>query len=205
MKLCYTNANVPFPPTIGEKELQLMVSHINSNIRPFHMEIRKGASDDDGTQYYALINTSASAITRLASDYTVNELEYFKKIVDVIVMESENGSASTIDILNAVDRMERRLTKKVAEELIEKFVKDKWLVSDKGTVSLSPRSLIELDGFLAEKYPEDTVNCALCKKIAMKGEVCSNCSAKIHYHCSERYFRSVSRNCPSCKKPWSAS
>ncbi|MBN3282823.1 NSE1 protein, partial [Polyodon spathula] len=43
------------------------------------MQIRKGMSEEDGQQYYALVNLVDTEITRMASDYSENELDLFRK------------------------------------------------------------------------------------------------------------------------------
>ncbi|ETE56022.1 hypothetical protein L345_18268, partial [Ophiophagus hannah] len=43
------------------------------------MEIRKGSAEDSGGTYLALVNLAETDITKMASDFSENELELFKK------------------------------------------------------------------------------------------------------------------------------
>ncbi|XP_048465248.1 non-structural maintenance of chromosomes element 1 homolog isoform X4 [Rhincodon typus] len=63
-------------------QLDEFIKNINTHLQPLFMEIRKGMSEDDGQQYYALINLAETEITRMAFDYTETELELFKKTND---------------------------------------------------------------------------------------------------------------------------
>lgn len=76
------------------QQLANFVITINRNIRPFHLTIRKGFDEDDSTCFYCLVNTCDSPITRLSSDYTVNELELFKLFLGSIMMTDDAAIGS---------------------------------------------------------------------------------------------------------------
>uniref|UniRef100_UPI00398F6C72 non-structural maintenance of chromosomes element 1 homolog isoform X2 n=1 Tax=Pristiophorus japonicus TaxID=55135 RepID=UPI00398F6C72 len=103
------------------------IKSINGHLQPLFMEIRKGMSEDDGRQHYALINLAETEITRMAFDYTETELELFKKTMD-LVLESESGMVSSTDILNLADQLQpKKMKKKEVEQVLQRFVQDKWL------------------------------------------------------------------------------
>ncbi|KAJ8306547.1 hypothetical protein KUTeg_017092 [Tegillarca granosa] len=114
-----------YPDSENERKNHLLelVQTINRFIHPFHMEIKKGVGEEDGVSYYCLVCTNESAITKLASDYSPNELEYFKKLTS-------------------------------------------------GRVSLSTRSLLELEQYILDLYEDSTsCRCNACKHICLKNQI----------------------------------
>ncbi|XP_067128366.1 non-structural maintenance of chromosomes element 1 homolog [Centruroides vittatus] len=184
-------------------ELSLFVNKINSHIRPMHMEIRKGIEEDTGINCYALVNMTNSSLSCLSSDYSISELEFFKKIVEMIVL-SDDGVASSVSLLNLTDDMvDHKISKKEAEDLIERLVADKFLSKNDGIISLSVRSMIELDPYFREVYEENIKICLMCKQIVLQGQICADCDAKLHSHCATRYFRNKNElKCLNCGSQW---
>ncbi|XP_056134610.1 non-structural maintenance of chromosomes element 1 homolog isoform X3 [Lampris incognitus] len=60
--------------------LDEFIGVINSRLQPMFMQIRKGISEDNGFEYYALVNLANTDVTKMSSDYADNELELFQKI-----------------------------------------------------------------------------------------------------------------------------
>ncbi|MGH0128116.1 UNVERIFIED_CONTAM: hypothetical protein FKN15_033216 [Acipenser sinensis] len=88
------------------------------------MQIRKGMSEEDGQQYYSLVNLADTEIIR--SHYSDNELELFRKAMDLIA-ESENGMACSTDILNLAHKLQsKKMKKKEVEVVLQRLVVDKW-------------------------------------------------------------------------------
>ncbi|XP_077991658.1 non-structural maintenance of chromosomes element 1 homolog [Glandiceps talaboti] len=186
-------------------QLSQFIRSINRSIQPFSMEVRKGIEEDSGTQIYALVRTSESEMGRLANDYQKNELELFKKILDLIV-QSESGVASSTDILNLTTTFDKnvvKITKVEAQNVLTKLIKDRWLNENQGEVSLSARAILELEGILREAYEDIISVCNMCRNIALKGQSCVHCGVKIHFHCAGRLFRGrATPTCPGCASPW---
>ncbi|XP_006011587.1 non-structural maintenance of chromosomes element 1 homolog isoform X2 [Latimeria chalumnae] len=108
-------------------KLDEFINTINTQLQPMFMQIRKGKSEEDGRPHYALINLAETEITRMASDYAENELELFRKAMDLIVV-SENGFASSTDILNLADQLQtKKMKKKEVEQVLQGFVQENWL------------------------------------------------------------------------------
>ncbi|XP_075756073.1 non-structural maintenance of chromosomes element 1 homolog isoform X2 [Pelodiscus sinensis] len=108
-------------------KLDDFISVVNLHLQPLFMQIRKGMSEDDGRTYYALVNLAETEITKMASDYTENELELFRKTMDLIIL-SESGFASSTNILNLADQLKtKKMKKKEAEQVLQNLVQDKWL------------------------------------------------------------------------------
>lgn len=120
-----------------------------------------------------------------------------------------------------------------AETMMKNLVAEGWLEkSRKGNLSLTPRALMELRGWLRETYNyvnaeghrvQKIKNCAACKDIItvvrvllgvlkglisdadLQGQRCGNrdCPGRLHDHCIRNFFRmQQAEKCPVCKEDW---
>ncbi|XP_072124600.1 non-structural maintenance of chromosomes element 1 homolog isoform X1 [Mobula birostris] len=184
-------------------QLDEFIKTINTHLQPLFMEIRKGKSEDDGQQYYALINLAETEITRMAFDYTETELELFKKTMD-LVLESESGIVSSTDILNLADQLQpKKMKKKEVEQVLQRFVQDKWLSENDGEYILSTRCIMELEQYIRKMYQDLVKECNICHNISIQGQTCEMCGAKIHLPCAAKYFQGRDDPCcPNCRQYW---
>ncbi|KAK1805235.1 hypothetical protein P4O66_019579 [Electrophorus voltai] len=189
----------------SQEKVEDFISVINAQLQPLFMHIRKGMSEEDGLDYFALVNMAKTDITKMSSDYADNELELFRKTMDLIV-DSENGTASSTDILNCADSLQtKKLKKKETEHVLNKFVQDKWLNEIEGEYTLSTRCIIEMEQHMRTIYPDLIKRCFVCHNIAIQGQICENavCGIKIHLPCVARYFKGrTDPHCPSCNDFW---
>ncbi|KAG8145371.1 hypothetical protein E2320_011920 [Naja naja] len=115
------------PASGAGEQLDDFVAALNAQLQPLSMEIRKGSAEDSGGTYLALVNLAETDITKMASDFSENELELFKKTLDLILM-SGNGFASSTEILNLADQLKPKKMKKVeVEQVLQQLVQKKWL------------------------------------------------------------------------------
>ncbi|KAL4659022.1 hypothetical protein GN956_G3406 [Arapaima gigas] len=188
------------------RSLDEFVDTINSQLQPLFMQIRKGMSEDEGLQYYALVNVADTDVTKMSSDYAANELELFRKTMDLIV-DSENGTASSTDILNCADSLQTsKMKKKETEQVLSRLVQDKWLNEKHGEYTLSTRSIMEMEQYIRNTYQDLVKSCAICHNIAFQSQMCSNqsCGVKIHIPCAARYYKGrADPRCPKCSEFWS--
>lgn len=177
---------------------------INKSVGPFDMEIRRGISEDDGVVHFGLVNTAEDEHSKMATDYSPNDIAFFKKVMDLIVT-SPDGTVSSMDTLNIAPDLEKKMGITHAEKLVEKLVKDNWMSESSGSYSLGPRAMLELHPYLKRVYEDDIVDCMICHTIAIKGQCCSQCEGKIHKRCAARYFqRRAQKTCPNqqCGAVW---
>ncbi|XP_029137744.1 non-structural maintenance of chromosomes element 1 homolog isoform X2 [Labrus bergylta] len=193
------------PTTQAPDQLDDFIDTINSKLQPLFMQIRKGISEDSGHQYYALVNMAVTDVTRMSSDYADNELELFVKTMDLIV-GSDNGSASSTDILNSADTLtSKKLKKSETEHLLNRLVHDKWLNEKRGEYTLSTRCIIEMEPYIRTMYQDQVKVCHICHNIAIQCQICENptCGIKIHNPCVARYFKGRPEpRCPACEDFW---
>ncbi|XP_041086143.1 non-structural maintenance of chromosomes element 1 homolog isoform X2 [Polyodon spathula] len=200
-RLCCETHKVSYAPD----KLDEFVNIINTHLQPMFMQIRKGMSEEDGQRYYALVNLADTEITRMASDYSDNELELFRKAMDLIV-ESENGVACSTDILNLADKLQsKKMKKKEAELVLQRLVVDKWLCEKNGDYTLSTRCIMEMEQYIRNMYQDLVKLCNICHNVAIQSQMCENpsCGIKMHVPCVARYFRGRTEpHCPACNEFW---
>ncbi|XP_055753327.1 non-structural maintenance of chromosomes element 1 homolog isoform X4 [Salvelinus fontinalis] len=132
------------------------------------MQIRKGMSEEDGLQYHALMNMAETDVTRMSTDYADNELELFRKTMDLIV-DSDNGTASSTDILNCADSLQtKKLKKRETEHVLNRLVQDKWLNEKNGDYSLSTRCIMEMEQYIRMLYQDQVKVCHICHNVALQ-------------------------------------
>ncbi|XP_072273849.1 non-structural maintenance of chromosomes element 1 homolog [Pyxicephalus adspersus] len=184
-------------------KLDDFISIINKHLQSVFMQIRKGTDENDGKKYYTLVNLAENDVTKMALDYAENELELFRKVMDLII-DSDSGFASSTNILNLADHLQnKKMKKKEVEQLLQNFVQDKWLIEQDGEYSLHTRCIMEMEHYIQNTYQDLVKTCNICHNIAVQGQICENCGIKIHLTCVERYFRGQSGpRCPQCTEPW---
>ncbi|KAL0992840.1 hypothetical protein UPYG_G00099240 [Umbra pygmaea] len=187
--------------------LDEFIEVINAQLQPMFMQIRKGMSEEDGLQYYALVNMAETDVTRMSSDYADNELELFrkKKTMDLIV-DSDTGTASSTDILNCADSLQtKKLKKKETEHVLNRLVQDEWLKEKQGEYSLSTRCIMEMEPYIRRFYQDQVKLCHICHNVVLQCQMCENptCGIKIHVPCVARYFKGrTDPRCPACEDFW---
>ncbi|KAE8579564.1 hypothetical protein XENTR_v10024094 [Xenopus tropicalis] len=179
------------------------VGVLNKHLQPLFMKIEKGVGEEDGLTYYALVNRVENDITKMASDYAENELELFRKTMELIII-SENGFAPSISILNLADELQsKKMKKKEVEQLLQSFVQDKWLIGRNGEYTLHTRCIMELEHYILNTYQDVAKICNVCHKIAIQCQLCENCGIPLHLQCAGIYFRGIANPlCPNCKESW---
>ncbi|XP_054717694.1 non-structural maintenance of chromosomes element 1 homolog [Uloborus diversus] len=191
---CHEQNHVPV------SDLKAFVEKINNALYLINMTITKGTDEVTGEDYYVLTNATDNSISRLSGEYKQNELELFKKIITCIV-ESEDGKVPSITVLNLADEVS--ISKKDAEEIVTKFSKDGWLLTDGGSIFLSTRAIAELQIFLKAHFRDIITVCFVCKNVVFQGDACGQCDKKIHHHCKRNFFSQRAREiCPTCQADW---
>eukprot|EP00112_Aurelia_sp_Birch-Aquarium-sp1_P010853 Seg230.14 transcript_id=Seg230.14/GoldUCD/mRNA.D3Y31 product="Non-structural maintenance of chromosomes element 1" protein_id=Seg230.14/GoldUCD/D3Y31 len=124
----------------------------------------------------------------MATEFTANEIAFFKKVLEMIVM-SDDGYLTSMTLINIGTELEVKMTASFAENLLERLVEEKWLTDIDGEFSLGPRTLIELSMYLKNIYKEEIPDCKMCMHIVVKGQSCGNCGIRIHLYCASRFFK----------------
>ncbi|KAF9901243.1 hypothetical protein BX616_002322 [Lobosporangium transversale] len=111
------------------------VDQLNTGLNSVELEFRKAQDEVTGTPVIALTNTNGQKIAQVATGYTPTELEYFKHLLDAIVMaDDETYCISATAALHEAGHLKNKenkvlvLTKRDAEALLDRFVADKWFI-----------------------------------------------------------------------------
>ncbi|XP_053413081.1 non-structural maintenance of chromosomes element 1 homolog isoform X3 [Nycticebus coucang] len=190
------------------EKLEDFINNINSVLESLYIEIKKGFTEDDGRPIYALVNLATTSISKMATDFAENELDLFRKALELII-DSETGFASSTNILNLVDQLKgKKMRKKEAEQVLQKFVQNKWLIEKEGEFTLHTRAILEMEQYIRETYPDAVKICNICHSLLIQsflfqGQSCETCGIKMHLPCVAKYFQSNSEpRCPHCNDYW---
>lgn len=207
VRYCQQKCGVPCIAAGNLQALAKFVSEVNSKLSPFHMRIKSGVSEEDGSHFYALVNIRDDVLSKCATKFSGNEIKFFKKLV-IKIAESNSGRVTSTAALNIVyDDNDAGLQIRAAEGLVNRMIELGYLIMEDGNISLAPLTLLELEPYLREQLGDTLPKCHVCKQMCIKGELCPNpnCPVKLHSHCAMQIFRSRSTTsgiCPSCDEPW---
>lgn len=186
-----------------DKELSDMKDTIalcNSQIKDMSLDIQEVRCEVTGTVHYSLIPIVNHSFFKYSSAYTVQELEYFRDILNMIVT-SQNGYMQSIDLLNSCTN----ISKFDCQNLIQRFIDDKYLMEKApGQICLTPLAIAEFEPLLKEQLGDQLNTCDLCRKICVFGFMCVGCQSKFHNYCQQRWIKKRSL-CPKCGNDWDGS
>ncbi|XP_055154105.2 non-structural maintenance of chromosomes element 1 homolog isoform X1 [Symphalangus syndactylus] len=184
-------------------KLEDFINNINSVLESLYIEIKRGVTEDDGRPIYALVNLATTSISKMATDFAENELDLFRKALELII-DSETGFASSTNILNLVDQLKgKKMRKKEAEQVLQKFVQNKWLIEKEGEFTLHGRAILEMEQYIRETYPDAVKICNICHSLLIQGQSCETCGIRMHLPCVAKYFQSNAEpHCPHCNDYW---
>lgn len=198
--------------------LQEHISTINGKIAPHGLKIDKVRHQVSGEIYYVMINTGSDEVIKGNTNYSVNELDAIKQIIDELI--ESNGIDFSIGVINATQKVAGGLNKTMKEAgvFINKLVDDGWFsLTFNDRLVLSIRSLSELKRYLVDRYGINNLEsngklftCHQCNEINTLGLHCpiSDCLVNFHYKCLEIYMRNQDNEgkCPNytnCSYVWS--
>lgn len=214
-----TIANGSSDDTLSPEDLRARIAKINDGLEVLNLQIVTTRDQMVPTRvYYTLINISSNAVTKLATQYTVDEIEFFKAMMDFIFIEGnpsgkQHYRVQHADLAKCDAKLERRLGSGPREQLVMRLLDEQWLVKSPESESLQhaigyelgPRSLAELKNYLTDLYgPEGSSTlrfCRACNGIFTKGRRCSTstCGFELHESCTRAFFMGQGRtHCPNC-------
>ncbi|CEL51838.1 Non-structural maintenance of chromosomes element 1 homolog OS=Bos taurus GN=NSMCE1 PE=2 SV=2 [Rhizoctonia solani AG-1 IB] len=186
------------------------VTEVNQDLEKFDLRFSSARDECTGEILWAIINTKQDAATMLATEYSATEIQYFKLVVEQIMLsDNEAFSIPATAALREVSQLQGKgITKAEAEHVLSSFVAKGWLMKSKrGRYSLAPRALLELQTYLRDTYPDEYAECTTCLEPVTKGIACrtNNCAARLHTHCYAvviRAARDRGVQCPTCGSSW---
>ncbi|CAG8078087.1 unnamed protein product [Penicillium olsonii] len=226
------------PKDVGEGQFQSYVDAANQAISPFDLEIRsslpqdpQSTTEDPPQRVWALVNNTSDPLTQLATTYSADEIGFLKRLLDYMfhtnnTVRTEGMCAAqlqavglhkaptarpvTDDAPQTQGSASHSLTMTQAERMILNLIEEGWFQkSRKGYLTLTPRALMELRGWLVIEYNDEGSPkikfCAACKDMVTVGQRCADvhCGGRLHDHCMQNFFRmQQAEECPVCKAEW---
>lgn len=174
---------------------------MNRKLKTIDLELNCAYCPVRNEKIWALINTNGTDPSSQLTLYTPFQIDYINKLIDAIVKApNESFSISITDALNLADSK-----KKDIDDLLFNLQKQEWIIKIPSTQSLTlaPRLLLELKGYLNDTYPDEIIECSLCLGLLTIRIRCRNqdCNCKLHQCCKDRYFTNT-KSCPLCKTSW---
>ncbi|CAG8195905.1 unnamed protein product [Penicillium salamii] len=225
------------PTDVTEDQFYAYLDAANRAISQFDLEIRSSlpqdpqAQEDPPQRVWALVNNTSDPLTQLATTYTADEVAFIKRLLDYMFLTNNTVRTEGMCVaqLQAVglhkapttrpatdepsqtqSAASQSLTMTQAEKTIRNLIEEGWFQkSRKGYLTLTPRALMELRGWLAMEYNDEESTkirfCAACKDMVTVGQRCAdiNCEGRLHDHCIRNFFRmQQAEKCPVCQAEW---
>jgi len=220
------------PQSIIMEEFTNLVRIAREAVEPLDYDIRVMRHQvRNGERVWVFINAHSDIPTQLATTHTADEVAYIKRLLDAIfddyntvrmeVMAVDEGQALKLSrparsresgANGESASSEKGLKHSEVLALLSSLVAEGWLEKSRnGFYSLSPRSLVELWGWLVETYNDQEDNwqnikfCESCKEIVTYGQRCAerDCMVRLHDICQDGYWRTQrAKKCPKCETPW---
>ncbi|KAI8893028.1 Nse1 non-SMC component of SMC5-6 complex-domain-containing protein [Globomyces pollinis-pini] len=190
----------------GNQDFLSFIRIINDQLNLVDLQLRNSIHPITGIVYLVFVNRNSDEISKLATHYNANEINYFRLIVNTVV-ESDKFKISVNSALNLTSRLEPSIPSSAGEIAVNKFIDDLWLLERNGYLSLSTRTLVELELYMIQKYEEFIITCQICKENIWNEFVrCKSkkCEVKVHRYCfSKLATRNQGPKCPGCQSVWS--
>nr|KAJ3418680.1 Non-structural maintenance of chromosomes element 1 [Polyrhizophydium stewartii] len=196
---------------VNEVPLATFVGRINAELAQLiGLQVKRGMDPNTGVESIALVNTQSDELAKLSSAYTPTEVNFFKRMVQLMFTESDNGNVpfelSPLRALRGATHLKPALSKQDAEAFIGRLEADGWLHNADGVLSLGVRGLLELNAYLKDEYPAYARDCSSCFQIlTSRITTCSNptCDVAMHWNCAANLFRNpVRKVCFKCFAQW---
>ena len=189
------------------EDMTAFLDVINQKIHSFHFEIKQAKREDTGETVFVLVSLAENDLNRLTigGDFSKQELDIFKRILELVVYSDHGGQASSIDILNLADNTSPKISKIEIKKMLERFVDEQWFYEKRGMIILSPRTILELEIYISDVFKDFIHICKMCHMIVFYGKTCSSCSIKMHNLCADRYFSNADTDkCLACGNVWNS-
>ncbi|CAN3474643.1 hypothetical protein DICA0_B05292 [Diutina catenulata] len=157
------------PPPTTPLDTDTVIATINARIADHGFKIARKYDDTAGELCYIFTNTEPDPVSKLATGYSVAELDFLKQLIDDIV--AQPGRQYSVGRVNAYRKLGEvaNRTLKQSDYQLTRFVDDGWLEEDRDHVYLSPRAVAELASYLLDRHGAsgDVVRCSGCDDIVM--------------------------------------
>lgn len=176
------DASPPPAPQVDEPLLRNYIHTLNDALGPLDFEVRRSVHqrDADRLPLYALVSTASDTQTRLATGLSADEVAFVRRVLDAMFLRQGGGDREVFAVRateavrlakvaqtqqTQLQQQEQEQTQSVApaasitmqraEEVLREMCGAGWFErSEAGYVSLGPRGIMELKGWLQGMYDE---------------------------------------------------
>ncbi|KZC13367.1 PREDICTED: non-structural maintenance of chromosomes element 1 homolog isoform X2 [Dufourea novaeangliae] len=182
----------------NDDKISLVINHINEQLQPLNMLIKKAQCEITGQVYWVLISTVLDEVTRFQNEFSKGQLALLRNIFSEIITSS-NGFAQSTSCLNLCSLPDVKLSKAMGEEFLNDAVNRKWLAYKNGNYYMGIRSITELMPYFRATYEGNISTCCLCKQVIFYSKRCDHCQSLLHLHCLKQYATVHNPvTCPTC-------
>lgn len=211
--------------TVTDDELDYAISQMNESLGKIDMKVETFRDQETRETQYILVNKNASELAKGGTRFTINEIEYFRSLIDYFFTNPKEGASEPWDqfwisekLVDKPNRSEQPtgvrksiIDSRDVDGLIKRLVDEDWLCQDYDgsyKYSMSNRMLCELSAYLRQRYGSDGDDrlrlCAGCNNIFTKGWQCktSGCAIRVHVPCARPMLARHGGDdlCPGCNQ-----
>lgn len=183
---------------VTENELEGMINQINRVISNQHFKIIQCKCEVTEENLLVWINLKNDSLTKLQSNFTERDLEYFKAILQEI-LNSDLRKIMYVVCINITSTLSGNYTRENGQTALAKWINGGYFVKNSDFLHLGPRLIFEFTTFLRSRRPDCV--CFLCSEISFTGRICGNCDTMFHSYCINMYME-TQVTCPYCKNNW---
>ncbi|ODO05000.1 hypothetical protein I350_05612 [Cryptococcus amylolentus CBS 6273] len=162
-----------------------MAMDLSDMLHVASMEIAQARDQRTGDTSYILRNIDATEVAKLATDLNQQEVDFYRKLVEAIMISYPANSLANGQARSLVKDLEgtTKPPQSWAAKLLESLVSRGWISrSKRGRYSLSMRAIVELETYLKSEFPDYVHSCLRCKRLVFEGVACSKEECSAHYH-----------------------
>ncbi|PWN92331.1 hypothetical protein FA10DRAFT_266111 [Acaromyces ingoldii] len=197
--------------------LPTLLEEVGKHLSSVGLEIRQARDEFTGAHLIMIVNAKGDELAQVATTHSATEIAVTKKILERIFTNNDAYSLSSTEALKIGRQCKPPLGNAETEMLLSALVKEGWLRynRDTGRYLLTSRSMMELNVYLKNAYPEHYFSCIMCEDPITNGVACSNaeCRVRVHKHCQTSYERQIgistregqASTCRGCQHTWSPS
>lgn len=229
------------PESITTDDFEGYVSMAREAVSPLDFEIRSAVHQVRKERVWAFFNSQSDPSTQMATTHTHEEIAFIKRVLDAMFETYNTRRMEVMCITEAqalklarpqrgsresnaaaggqregepsqTSATDKGLKHSEVLALLPSLVAEGWLEKSRaGFYSLSPRSLLELGGWLNATYNDPDADwqrikfCEACKEIVTVGLRCldRDCNLRLHEICEESFWRAKGdKKCPRCRTKW---
>eukprot|EP01080_Neovahlkampfia_damariscottae_P001755 gene1755-524_t len=135
-----------------DRSIDEYIGTINESLSDFHFRIQVLVHPKTNKTFFGMINQVDDDISQLATNFTSNELLFFKAILaEIVQADEESKTFLEVDAIN-----ERgKIGAEEAENTLNRFIKENWLSVENHVLWYGIRTLLDLRMYIDNEFGID--------------------------------------------------